>query len=186
LVRNRVNETSMDLQLADIELICETATWCFSRCNSPPFSGTERFTPDCLRGTPVSERLHRFATSSLVDAVLQVAEPRRQQLVELPRPFLAGPNYEVLWDFRDCLFLGRLFRINVSSPPRKSDCLEAASLSQGFFDPSGLPVWDSWAFARNDEQLGLTLYGWAPNEVASFVGNGMWQFSNNFAEWIEP
>ena len=174
----------MDLEFFDTELIREAATWCFKCCIEPPFFGTARLTPGCLRGIDESERFHNLSSASALEAVNEVANLRRQEIQGLSKPIFSEKNYVELWDYASCLYAGRSFRLGLSTTPRKSDCDCAKEVSRGFFDASGLPVWDSWTFARNDEVHGPVLYGWVPNEATPYVGNGLSSFKNILAEWI--
>ncbi len=174
----------MDSELLDTELIRETATWCFKRCVEPPFVGTEQLTPDCLRGIDEAERFRNLSSASAVEAVKEVAVLRRREIRGLSKPIFSEKDYVELLDFTSCLCVGRPFRLGLSTTPRKSDCDSAKELSRGFFDASGLPVWDSWTYARIDKVYGPVLYGWVPNEATPHVGNGLGSFKNILAEWI--
>lgn len=167
----------------DVNTIQETATWCLNSFHKPESPWAKDWTPSCLVGIPETDRLARFVNSNWREAITHVAESRRASIVDLPKPVLSR-DPDSLTDFRYCLLGGRFFQVFLNRMPRSSDCQRANEVSSGFFDLSGLPVWDTWAMARTSSTSGDVLIGWIPNSLTVPVGDAMYWFKDNFAEWV--
>ena len=165
------------------QLVCETATWCFTHCVKDTGDLSQQTRSEALRpdSMPCKTKGDDAAFAGLTDTqISQVNENRRQRL-QIEN--LQNPNI----DLNYCELTGRIYCITY--PPRAdSPCLEeiesANDISWGFFDMNALPGWDTWISLHKTNNGGIILCGWVPNEIVTPIGVGMSWFRNINAKWL--
>jgi hypothetical protein len=158
--------------------LCETAAWCMhtvSKVDLATSTRTAKICPDMFCGQDCRGQLESIHSRSIdiVEALSQI-RTRRQRLVESHGLKIPCLQY--------CLTAGRVFGTHFDT-----DLCEAATdVSNGFFDLSDIPGWDTWFAHQPSDIIQGIVFGWIPNEICAEVGRGMWAIPVDSAWWVNP
>jgi len=154
----------------------QTAAWCLHAVDHDDLGAstrTEAIRPDLFVDCDHLTRLEAIhnATGTLHRAVQQICE-RRASLIKKLRLKLPTADY--------CSVAGRLFGTDFDT----DSCEAATDVSNGFFDLSDIPGWDTWFAYEPHDGIQARVYGWIPNEIAAPVGRGIWAIPVESVWWV--
>lgn len=116
------------------------------------------------------ESIH-FKADTLENAVSQIRD-RRQRLIRSLGLKIPCIEY--------CLTAGRIYGTDFDTDA----CEAATDVSNGFFDLSDIPGWDTWFAHQPDDKIQGIVYGWIPNEICAPVGRGIWAIPVDSVWWV--
>lgn len=155
----------------------QTAAWCLYAVKVDDLADSTRtksIRPDLFANCDHIARLDAIhkTNGTLQVAVQQICERRRALIEKL---HLKLPTVEF------CKIAGRFFGTDFDT----DSCEAATDVSNGFFDLSDIPGWDTWfAHAQHDHIQGR-VYGWVPNEISALVGRGIWSIPVDSVWWVD-
>ncbi|MBL8818547.1 MAG: hypothetical protein JNL58_21140 [Planctomyces sp.] len=155
----------------------QTASWCLHAVKVDDLATSTRtgaICPDLFANCDHIARLDAIhkTTGTLQVAIQQICERRAALIEELN---LKLPTI----DF--CKAAGRLFGTDFDT----DSCEAATDLSNGFFDLSDIPGWDTWFAYEPHNHIQGRAYCWVPNEIVAPVGRGIWAIPVDSVWWID-
>ena len=162
---------------AETELhLRQTAAWCLHAVAEDDLGSTTRteaIRPELFANCDHLARLDAIhkTTGTLQPAIQQICA-RRAVLITKHGLKLPAIDY--------CMVAGRLFCTDFDT----DSCEAATDVSNGFFDLSDIPGWDTWFAYEASDHIQGRLYGWIPNENAAPVGRGMWAIPEDCVWWV--
>jgi hypothetical protein len=155
----------------------QTAAWCLHTMRMDDLNSTtrtEEIRPDIFITDDHIQQLDALhqGPESLFKAVTQICKRRRKMVKEF---CLKLPTLDY------CLTAGRIFCTNFDT----DSCAAATDTSNGFFDLSDIPGWDTWFAFEPNANVGDLVYGWVPNEATVLVGRGMLMIPVQSVWWVD-
>jgi hypothetical protein len=155
----------------------QTAAWCLHSANADDLAAstrTEEIRPDLFANCDHIARLDAIhkTTGTLPVAVQQICQ-RRAALINKLGLKLPAVDY--------CMVAGRLFGTDFDT----DSCEAATDVSNGFFDLSDIPGWDTWFAYEPHDHIQGRVYGWIPNEITAPVGRGIWTIPVDSIWWVD-
>ena len=154
----------------------ETASWCMHAISLPDLANSTRtpgICPDLLLDQDHHNQLESIhaKVDSLENAVSQICERRRRLLRQ---------NHLKILSIEYCMTAGRLYATDFDTDV----CEAPTDVSNGFFDESDIPGWDTWFAYQPGDHIQGVVFGWIPDEICAPVGRGIWAIPVDSVWWV--